>query len=149
MYPLRPRLLVRRFEAYVEAMNRRDVDTTVAMFEPEVVVNGHRVQRDVVRHAVTSLLEAFPDFVWSVSEMAVTGRTVAVRMRNSGTHVRPYLGVAGTGRRIHVDDFGFYRFEGPLMAEINATSDRMLLRDQLLGLPDEPLRDSPGHHAGR
>jgi steroid delta-isomerase-like uncharacterized protein len=71
---------------------------------------GFRGYRDKVR-------AAFPDFTNEVLDLVVDGERAAARLRYTGTHRGPLLGVPATGRRVGYDGAAFFRLTGGQIAE--------------------------------
>jgi len=57
-------------------------------------------------HAV---VEAFPDYQWELQRLLVDGQWLAARLYGTGTHTRPFRGIAATGRVIRTQELVIYR----------------------------------------
>jgi predicted ester cyclase len=66
---------------------------------------------------IRNRLVGFPDLVSVVEQLLTVGETAVLRLRWTGTHTGPYLGVAATGRRVEVRGITTWRFEGDRVVE--------------------------------
>ncbi len=85
---------------------------------------GFRGYRDKVR-------AAFPDFTNEVVDLVVDGDRAAARLRYTGTHAGPVLGIPATNRRIDYAGAAFFRLTGEQIAEAWVLGDVAGLRRQL------------------
>jgi predicted ester cyclase len=56
--------------------------------------------------------EAFPDARFTIEDMVGEGDKLADRYTISGTHIRPVLGIAPTGRKIQLSGITIVRISG-------------------------------------
>jgi len=59
---------------------------------------------------IRNRLAAFPDLTTVVEQLLTVGDTAVLRLRWSGTHSGPYLGVPATGKRVDVRGMTTWRF---------------------------------------
>jgi predicted ester cyclase len=88
--------------------------------------DGWRAYRDQVRSGA-------PDFHNEVIELVVGGDRAAARLRYTGTHRGPLLGLAGTGQRFVYEGAAFFRAQSGTLAEAWVIGDLDGLRRQLAG----------------
>jgi steroid delta-isomerase-like uncharacterized protein len=86
--------------------------------------DGFRGYRDKVR-------AAFPDFTNEVVSLVLDGDRAAARLRYTGTHRGPLLGVPATYRRVGYDGAAFFRLTGGRIAEAWVLGDVHGLLGQL------------------
>jgi predicted ester cyclase len=87
------------------------------------------------------LRQAFPDARFTIEDILADGDKLADRYTISGTHARPFLGIA-TGRQIHLAGISIVLISGGRIAERWAVTDQLGLLRQLGTLPASP-RDEP------
>jgi predicted ester cyclase len=72
-------------------------------FEP-----GQEDFRDHLKAAIVMFRQAMPDLHASVEDIVAEGRTVAARVRMTGTHTgAPLFGVPAAGRPVDIEQFHF------------------------------------------
>lgn len=131
--------LVERF--YEELWNRGDdlaVDQVLSedfrfrgsLGEETVGKAGWRGYRDRVRTGSY-------DFHCRIRSLVVEGNAAAVRLRFSGMHTGPLLGIAPSGRTFEYAGAGFFTEEARLLASAWVLGDLTTLRRQLLGTPGD------------
>jgi len=84
-----------------------------------------------VIHVARLYRTAFPDLKLSIERMISEGDCVAVHVREEGTHLGPFEGIAPTGRRVVWDWIGIYRVAGGKLVERWGRIDTQLLYEQL------------------
>jgi predicted ester cyclase len=118
---------VRRYEAYLDACNRRawdDFDRYVAKI---VLVNGVTRSRREYVDDIQATIAVFPDYRWELKRAILEGEWIAVRLRDSGTRRDVFRGAAGDGRRVETDEFDMYRIVDGLIVEVEGTADNARL----------------------
>jgi steroid delta-isomerase-like uncharacterized protein len=112
----------RFFARRAEAWARRDPDALADDYAPDAVVesptHGRHTTREAIRGVYATWFEAFPDVVFRQDDLIVEGDRVALFFTITGTHAKPFGGVAATGR--HMDIRGVLLFtlaEGRIVAE--------------------------------
>jgi len=88
--------------------------------------DGWRAYRDLVRRGA-------PDFHNEVADLIVYGHRGAARLRFTGTHCGPLLGLAATGRTFAYDGAAFFGAQAGRLAEAWVIGDLEGLRRQLAG----------------
>jgi steroid delta-isomerase-like uncharacterized protein len=86
--------------------------------------DGWRRYRDTIRRAA-------PDFTNTVVELLVDGERAAARLRYTGTHQGPLLGLAGTGRTFGYSGAAFFTSSAGQLVEAWVLGDLDGLRRQL------------------
>jgi predicted ester cyclase len=88
-----------------------------------------------VRAGLAMLLEAFPDARFAVERTVAEGDSVAARVRLTGTHRGPLLGMPPTGRAVDLVEHIFFRFAGGKVVESWSVRDDLGLMRQLGQVP--------------
>jgi predicted ester cyclase len=88
-----------------------------------------------VKAVIGSLRRAYSDFHLEIEHLAVDGDLVWLHMTGSGTHDRPFMGSAPTGRRMTIDVFDLIRVADGRMVEHWGVPDRLGALLQLGLLP--------------
>lgn len=120
-------VIVRRYEAYLQACNRRDWDAIGSFVADSVLVNGEMRSRSEYVGDIEATVRVFPDFRWELRRVVVEGDWIAVHLRDSGTRTGSFLGAAGDGSRVETDEFDMYRMADGLIVELVGTADNARL----------------------
>ena len=113
--------LVRRIVE--EMFNRGNLAVAPEIFAPEFVDRGHE---QVAGKAdgpagfaafVQAIRAALPDLHASIQNLVAEGDTVAMWNTATATHQGELFGMPGTGKRINMKDFHFFRFAGGKIVE--------------------------------
>jgi predicted ester cyclase len=119
--------VVRRYEQYLDACNRRAWDELGAFVADCVLVNGSvRSRREYVADVVATT-STFPDYQWELRRVVVEGDWLAVHLYDTGTRVGDFLGARGDGARVETDEFDMYRIVDGLIVEVEGTADNARL----------------------
>ena len=70
-----------------------------------------------MRDAIAGVRDAVSGFAETVADMIIDGDRVVTRYFVTGTHTKPFLGVAPTNQRICVHEISIYRIRDGLVAE--------------------------------
>jgi steroid delta-isomerase-like uncharacterized protein len=129
--------------AWADAVNRRDVDAALGLYTDDYT--DHTAGHDgsgvaELEGALTGMLAAFPDLVYTSEDIIVEGDKVVERFSSVGTHRGELMGAAPSGRRITITGINIFRMADGKIAERWAQIDDIGMLQQL-GL-------SPaGHHS--
>jgi predicted ester cyclase len=125
--------LVRAF--YEDLWNRWDdglVDSLLsASFEFRGSLGTSTTGRDGWRSYRDTVRAGSSDFHNSVVTLVCEGPSAAARLRYSGTHTGPLLGLPATGRRFEYAGAAFFTISGGLLASAWVLGDLAGLRGQL------------------
>jgi steroid delta-isomerase-like uncharacterized protein len=128
------RELVVRF--YQTLWNKWDDSAVDDVLAPEVTFRGSLGERTVGRDAWRSYRDQIrrgaPDFHNEVLELIADDRRAAARLKYTGTHAGPLLGISATGRTFAYDGAAFFTTTGGLIADIWVIGDLDELRRQLV-----------------
>jgi len=132
-------------DEHLAAENGHDLDAVMATFGNDARFEdepwGDRRQgRDGVRQYYVEIMSALPDLVIDVKERHVASESLILEVTIRGTHLGPWRGLPGTGRRVDFPLCAVYRFDSTdrLLAE-RVYYDRAAVLGQL-GMFHEPLR---------
>lgn len=87
---------------------------------------------------------AFPDITPTLLGSCAEGDTVCTRWRMSGTHVKPLMGVAATGKKVSVEGITFDRFRNGKLVESYAQWDTLRFLRSLGVIPEIRLGEATG-----
>lgn len=125
--------LVRRF--YERLWNEWDnaaVDDTLA---PDITFRGSlgtsTTGRDQWRAYRDQIQRGAPDFHNEILDLVSDGHRAAARLRYSGTHLGPLLGIPATGRQFVYSGAAFFTTADDLITDIWVLGDLDTLRRQL------------------
>lgn len=125
-------LVVRFYDRLWNAWDDVAVDTTVAPgFTFRGSLGQQTVGRDAWRHYRDQVRAGSADFTNEVVDLVAVGDRAAVRLRYSGTHTGPLLGLPATGRPFTYSGAAFFTAAGGLLVEAWVLGDLDGLRAQL------------------
>jgi predicted ester cyclase len=119
------------FGRYIAALNTHEMSRMVDFVHDDVV--GNRVPRKVsdVIAELNGHVDAVPDFVWRVQDLAIEGDIVAARLFNVGTPVKKWLGLEPTGVTVEYLEFAFHKVRDGKFYEMNYAIDVLAVQQQL------------------
>ena len=121
--------------AHVAAENAGAVEATIATFaRPRYNVypmGAVSEGEEAVRHLVTGLLTAFPDFHFQILKLHHADDAVIVEGVISGTHKADFAGLAAGGRRMEVPAACVFDFEDDRLVNESVYFDFATLQRQL------------------
>jgi steroid delta-isomerase-like uncharacterized protein len=85
------------------------------------------------------LLAAFPDLRMVPEDVIASGDRVVARVRATGTHKGPFMGIAATGKRVEMNLIDIIRFDDDGRAcEHWGIADQLAMMQQLGAIPAGP-----------
>jgi predicted ester cyclase len=123
--------IVRRF--LEEGFNKGNL----AIVDELVAIDHKEHQRDQsdgregVKEIIMSLKEAFPDFNFTIEELAGVGDKVWIRLTAKGTNSGSFMGKPATGRKIAVDVIDVLRSKDGIIVEHWGVPDELGVAIQL------------------
>ena len=121
------------YHAYLAAANARQWDRMAAFAHDTVVFNGETVSRDDYVDAMRQAVDAVPDLVWHLDDLVVEGDRVAVRLTDTGTPAKEWLGLQPTGRGVTFTEYAFYHFRDGRFEHMWYLLDTRAVERQLAG----------------
>ena len=100
------------YRAYLEAANARDFHRMAEFVHDTVIFNGEPVSRDDYVAAMRQAVDAVHGYHWRLDDLIVEGDRVAVRLTDTGTPVKEWLGLQPTGRDVTFTEYAVYHFRG-------------------------------------
>lgn len=123
-----PEELRARYEAYLSACNRHDLDDVLTHLAPSIVVNEENKTPGAYVEDLAALLRAFPDYHWTLVRAVVEDAWIAVHLKDRGTRRGSFLGAPGDGTEVSTDEFAIYHFdEQGRIEHIEVTADNARL----------------------
>jgi predicted ester cyclase len=116
---------------YIAALDAHDIDRMDEFVADEVLLNGEPGTRDDVMADMRSIIDAVPDFHWEVQELLFDRDRVAARVRNTGTPVKEWLGVAVTGASFEIVEYAIYKVRNSKFVQMTNLHDSAEVRRQL------------------
>ena len=113
-----------------EGFNAGNLDVADELTSPDLVEHqrfgpGHAPGAAGVKAVIASLHRAYSDFRLEIQDLAVSGDTVWLRMKGSGTNDGSFMGHPPTGKRMEIDVFDVIRVVDGRMVEHWGVPDRL------------------------
>lgn len=116
---------------YLRCCNERRFGDLGAFVHEQILFNDKPTALNDYAEAIRANIEAVPDFRWQIEQLVVSGDTVAVRLLDTGTPVKEWLGFPVTGRSFSVREMAFYRFQAGRIEAMWFVLDTSLIASQL------------------
>jgi steroid delta-isomerase-like uncharacterized protein len=94
-------------------------------------INGNVLDLQGHHDFVAAVYAAFPDLNHIIEDTVADEEKVAVRFILEGTHRADFMGIAPTGKRIHVEGIGILQIEDGKVAELRGVFDQASMMQQL------------------
>lgn len=120
------------YDRYIEALNNYEFDRMDEFVHDEIVMHSEPTTRAALVAQLHSITDAVPDFHWETQEIAINGESLAVRLLNTGTPTKEWLGAAPTGKRIEIVEYAIYRVRDGKFLHMSAVHDADALQKQLV-----------------
>src|SRR4051812_6210416 len=100
--------VVRRFVE--EVANRRDTSVVADLLTEDFRLppGADGLDRDGLVAVLEYYFAAFPDLHYTIEDLIADGNKVVVRVEMTGTHEGDYEGVAGSGKRVSVQEVDLF-----------------------------------------
>ncbi|MET3858554.1 ester cyclase [Rhizobium sp. OAE497] len=79
------------------------------------------------------ITDAVPDYRWNIQDLFVVDDRIAVRLQNTGTPIKTFMGHEPTGRSVNFMEFASYRIRDGRFAEMWFLMDEATVAKQLSG----------------
>ena len=116
---------------YLACCNERRFDDIAEYVHDELRFNGQPTSRADYVAAIASNIDAVPDFHWTIEDIAATPDLIAVRLTDTGTPEKEWLGIEPTGKSMSISEFAFYRVRDGKIAEMWFLLDQPTAKAQL------------------
>ncbi|RDD85137.1 ester cyclase [Streptomyces parvulus] len=121
------------YNRYIEALNAHQFDRMDEFVHDDIVMHSEPSTRADLVAQLHSITDAVPDFHWETLEIAINGDTLAVRLRNTGTPAKEWLGAAPTGKAFEIVEYAIYRVRDGKFLHMSAIHDAETMQKQLAG----------------
>ncbi|MBJ2122657.1 ester cyclase [Arthrobacter sp. MSA 4-2] len=119
------------YERYIEALNAHEFDRMDEFVHDSIVMHSEPSSRDALVAQLHSIIDPVPDFHWETQELAIHGDSLAVRLINTGTPTKEWLGAAPTGRKFEIVEYAIYTVRDGKFVHMSALHDAEALQKQL------------------
>jgi predicted ester cyclase len=119
------------YARYIETLNAHDFVRVRDFLSDDLTYFGDAVTADLIVSALTDLGNTVPDLHWEIQELFVDGDHLAVRLLNTGTPVKEWLGVAPSGASFEIVEFAVYHIRDGRFVHMTNVHDAEALRRQL------------------
>ncbi|MFD6155516.1 ester cyclase [Nocardia sp. NPDC060256] len=116
---------------YFAQLNEHRLDGMDEFIADRVTLNGEPGTRDDVIAVQRQDIEAVPDLHWELDEMLIDRDRLAVRVINTGTPVKEWLGVPPSGASFRIVEYAIYRVRDGRFVQMTALHNSAELRSQL------------------
>ncbi|WP_326561459.1 ester cyclase [Micromonospora sp. NBC_01796] len=116
---------------YIAALNAHEFDGMDEFISDRVLLNGEPGNRDDVLAVQKQDVEAVPDLHWEVKELLSDRDRLAVRVINTGTPVKEWLGVPPSGASFEIVEYAIYKVSDGRFVQMTALHDSAELLRQL------------------
>jgi steroid delta-isomerase-like uncharacterized protein len=114
---------------YIAALNAHEFDGMNGFIADEVLLGGEPGTRDAVVAVLEGIVDAVPDIHWEVEEMLFDRDGIAVRLTNTGTPAKEWLGVPPSGASFTIVEYAIYKVrDGRFLHMTNLHDSAELLR---------------------
>jgi len=94
---------------YIAALNAHQLDGMDEFIADEVLLGGEPGTRDAVVTVLKGIVDAVPDIHWQVEELLFDRDGIAVRLTNTGTPAKEWLGVPPSGASFKIVEYAIYK----------------------------------------
>ena len=123
------------YERYLAAINARAFERISEFVHDTLTFNGEVISRDDYVEAIKTNLDAVDDFAWHLEDIVVEGERVSVRLADTGTPVKNWLGMQPTGAHVAFAEFGVYHFREGRIEQMWYLLDSQTIEQQLAAGP--------------
>lgn len=135
------------YRAFVDEINKGNIDGVDEFFHPDYTEHsappGAPPGVETIKMVFRMFRTAFPDVVFTVTDLVAEGDKVCTYVLGEGTNDGPFMGVPATGKRCKWAAFGINRYVDGKIFEHWGLPDLMGLMTQLGAIP--PPRGPGGH----
>ena len=116
---------------YLVACNDHDFERMTTFYAPIISINDTPTDARTVTAQFAPLVEAFPDWRWTVRNMIIDATHISLNFSVTGTHRGVFEGIEPTGREVTISEFTIYRVEGNRFTHVWDLADFASLREQI------------------
>jgi predicted ester cyclase len=123
------------YRRYIVAANSRNLDAIADMIHDEVAIGGIPLKRKDSLAGFKGVVDAVPDFHWQIEDLFTQDGRIAVRLQDTGTPIKRFLGLEPTGAKVEFTQFASYRIKDGRFAEMWFLMDAEAVARQLQSFP--------------
>lgn len=136
--PADNKAIVRRL--YEEVWNKRKLEVVNELISPShalqgPTVFGSSIGPEAYKQQVSSLLEAYPDLLWTIEDTIAEKDKVVACWTLSGTHKGDYMGVPATNKKVSVGGITIHHIAGGKIMDSHTNWDALGMMQQLGAVP--------------
>ena len=94
---------------YIAALNAHEFGGMDEFISEEVLLGGEPGTREAVVEVLEGIVDAVPDIHWEIEEMLFDRDGIAVRLTNTDTPVKEWLGVRPSGASFTIVEYAIYK----------------------------------------
>jgi steroid delta-isomerase-like uncharacterized protein len=138
LMPADNKAIVRRL--YEEVWNNRKLEVVNELISPShalqgPTVFGSSIGPEAYKRQVSSLLEAYPDLLWTIEDTIAERDKVVACWTLSGTHKGDYMGVPATNKKVSVGGMTIHHIAGGKIMDSHTNWDALGMMQQLGAVP--------------
>lgn len=118
-----------------QVLNAGNFSVVADYLAPDVTTHnglpGQEPGREGFIAALKAFHGAFPDLHANVTHTVAEGEMVVCRFEVTGTHRGTFLGMPGSGRKVHYQEIAIVRMDGGKIAEHWSVADALAILQQL------------------
>ena len=116
---------------YIAALNAHEFDGMDEFISDQVLLNGEPGTRDDVIAVQKHDIDAVPDLHWEIQELLFDRDRIAVRVINTGTPAKEWLGVPPSGASFKIVEYAIYKVSNGRFTQMTALHNSADLLRQL------------------
>jgi len=97
------------YTRYIAALNAHELGGMDEFIAEKVLLSGEPGTRDAVVEVLGGIVDAVPDIHWEIQEMLFDRDGIAVRLTNTGTPAKEWLGIQPTGASFKIVEYAIYK----------------------------------------
>ena len=114
---------------YIAALNAHEFGGMDEFISEEVLLGGEPGTREAVVEVLEGIVDAVPDIHWEIEEMLFDRDGIAVRLTNTGTPAKEWLGVQPSGTSFKIVEYAIYKVrDGKFIHMTNLHDSAEMLR---------------------
>lgn len=98
---------------------------------PDVEANEKQRGRAGYVADVQAVVDAYPDYQWSIQHLLSEGSSMAAHLIGTGTQRGSFLGADPAGHQVHAPEFAFYQLRNGLIVALWSAVDELALAPNL------------------
>lgn len=103
---------------YLACCNERRFEEFIRLVHDPVQFNGKLVPLADYIRAIKENIDAIPNFHWEIEDLVAEDHAIAVRLKDTGTPEKEWLGRVPNGTPMQTREYAFYRFREGRIAEM-------------------------------